>query len=264
MNLYDGNGVMIPVGGDSSIKIPWLNLAHMGKAQNAYGNTIYAFNRTQEYGMDGTELDLRMTTDNVIVCSHDAEVTGINSQGVSQTLTIINSTYEQLADLTLFTLDDVDYHIVKFEDLARMAFYWNWKCLQLDFKSQANTNECRLKGAEIIRDSGLCGKAMYITGSSGQADDILAIDPLAMFDIGESADITGTTLADLSVDRVWRAVEARSLSSFVRDEHPIYVWNAAPANADFIMSYRPNAIQWQADTDGVSLSETYLANVDWE
>ena len=56
MNLYDGNGVMIPVGGDSSTKIPWLNLAHTGKAPDAYGNSIYAFNRTQEYGADGTEL----------------------------------------------------------------------------------------------------------------------------------------------------------------------------------------------------------------
>ena len=204
-----------------------------------------------------------MTADNVIVCSHDAEVTGINSQGVSQTLTIINSTYEQLADLTLFTLDNVDYHIVKFEDLARMAFYWNWKMLQLDFKSQANTQACQIKASEIVRDVGICGIAMYLNTNASIAESILANDPLALFSLGNT-DITGTIYEDIAVNQVWRSVYTNDLATYTRDGHPIYVWNAGPTSADFIMSYRPNAIQWQGDTDGVSLSETYLANVDWE
>ena len=263
MNLYDGNGVMIPIGEDSVVKSPWLNLSHKGQAPDMYGNSIYAFNRSHEYGADGTELDLRMTSDNIVVCSHDSDITGNDSQGVSHTLSISSNTYADLSALTLFTIDNVDYHLLKFEDVARMAFYWGWT-LQLDFKPASNTTECRLKGAEIIRDNGLCGKAMYITGSSGQATDILAIDPLAMFDIGATADISGTVLASLPVNRVWRAVDRTSLSTYVRDEHPFYVYDAGASQANDIMSYQPNAIQWQADTDGVSLSETYLANVDWE
>lgn len=263
MNLYDGTGALIPIGGDSGAKTPWLNLSHKGKAPDAYGNSIYAFNRTQEFGMDGTELDLRLTSDNIVVCSHDSDITGTNSQGVSQTLTIATNTYETLSALTLFTIDNVDYHLLKFEDVARMAFYWGWT-LQLDFKSASNQTSCRLKGAEIIRDKGLCGKAMYITGSSSQAEDILAIDPLAMFDVGATADISGSVLADLPVNRVWRSVGRTSLSTYERDEHPFYVSDAGAAQANDIMSYQPNAIQWQADTDGASLSETFLANVDWE
>lgn len=264
MNFYDGNGNMIPVGGDGSIKIPWFNVSHKGMAPDVYGNSIYSFSRTQEYGLDGTELDLRLTADNVVVVSHDGDITGTDSGGVSHTLTITSSNYADLAALTLFTIDGVNYHLLKFEEVARMAFYWNWKILQLDVKSAGNTNQCRLKAAEIIVNNGLCGKSMYVAGGYGQAEDIVAIDPLAMFTIGMSQDISGTFLETLPLNQVWRAVERQYLSSFVRDEHPFTVNDASSAYANTIMSYKPNLIQWQGDTDGKSLSETYLANVDWE
>lgn len=263
MNFYDGNGNMIPAGGDSSAKIPWLNLAHQGKAEEIYGNSIYSFTRTQEYGMDGTELDLRMTADNVIVCSHEAVLTG-TINGVEQTMTIISSNWEDLSQLTLFTLDGVDYHPLRFDSLCRMAFYWDWKMLQLDFKSQGNTQACQIKASEIIRDNGLCGKAMYLGTNESVAESILANDPLALFSVGRNTDMTGTVYEDIAVTQVWRGVYSDDLPNYIKDGHPFYVWNAGPTSADRIMSYKPNGIQWQRDTDGVSLSETYLANVDWE
>lgn len=262
MNLYDGTGTLIPVG-DSAGKIPWLNLSHKGKAPDAYGNSIYAFNRTQEYGMDGAELDLRLTSDNVVVCSHDSDITGKDSQGVTQTLTISSNTYATLSALTLFTIDNVDYHLVKFEDVARMAFYWGWKCLQLDVKSAGNLDACTIKASEIIRDYGLIGKAMYFSANANTIDDILANDPLAMFDIG-SATVAGSIYEDIPTEKLWRSVHRANLPSYSKDGHPFYVYDAGASQADDIMSYQPNAIQWQADTDGASLSETFLANVDWE
>ena len=264
MNLYDGNGNMIPIGGDSSTKSPWLNVSHKGMAPDIYGNSIYSFSRTQEYGLDGTELDLRLTADNIVVVSHDGDITGTDSGGVSHTLTIASNNYADLVVLTLFTIDGVDYHILKFEEVARMAFYWNWKMLQIDVKSASNMTQCRLKAAEIVRDNGLCGRAMYVTGAYAQAEDIIAIDPLAMFTIGMSQDISDTFLDTLPVNQVWRGVDRTYLSSFVRDEHPFTVNDAGAAQASTIMAYKPNLIQWQGDTDGVSLTETYLANVDWE
>lgn len=259
MNLYDGNGTRIPVGGDGSTSIPWLNLSHKGMAADEYGNSIYAFNRTQEYGMDGTELDIRMTADEVVVISHDAEVTG-TLNGVSTTLTIISSNYEDLAALTLFTIDGVDYHILTLDEVARMAFYWDWKMLQLDAKPQANINNCIIKASQIIREKGLIGRAMYFSASS-VVSDILANDPLAYFDVG-----TGTVDSaydGIPINRLWRSVRRTALSDFVRDEYPFYVWDAGAGAEEMIMARQPNGIQWQADTDGKSLSETYLANVDW-
>lgn len=261
MNLYDGTGMRIPVGGDSSTKIPWLNLSHKGAAVDAYGNSVYAFNRTQEYGMDGTELDIRMTADNVVVLSHNSDVTGTDSGGTSQTLTIISSTYAELAALTLFTINGVGYHLIRLDDLARMAFYWDWKMIQLDAKSQANTSACIVKASQIIRDNGLSGRAMYFSAGS-VVSQVLANDPYAYFGVGTGT--IGSEYADIPVHRVWRGVNRSALSTFVRDEHPIYVYDATASYADMIMSYQPNGIQWQADTDGRSLSETYLANVDWE
>lgn len=262
MNLYDGTGTRIPVGGDGSTKIPWLNLSHKGAAADAYGNSVYAFNKTQEYGMDGTELDIRMTADNVVVLSHDADVTGTDSGGTSRTLTIISSTYAELSALTLFTIDGVGYHLIRLDDLARMAFYWNWKMIQLDAKSQANTSQCIVKASEIIRDNGLCGRATYFSAAS-VVSEVLANDPYANFTVGATGAI-GSEFADIPVYRIWRSVNRSVLSTFVRDEHPFYVSDATASYADMIMARQPDGIQWQADTDGRSLSETYLANVDWD
>lgn len=260
MNLYDGNGVMIPISGGGDTKRPWLNFSHKGKALDIYGNSVYAFNRSHEAGMDGSEIDLRMTSDNVIVLSHDSDVTGTVG-GVQTTLTIATSTYAQLAALTLFTIDNVDYHIVRLDDLARMAYYWGW-ILQLDFKSQSNTQACMLKASEVIRDNELCGKAFYFSVPESLVPSIVANDPLAIFDVGRS-DITGTVWEDMPIDRVWRSVNRANLSEFTRDGHPFYVWDAGSAQAETIMNFKPDAIQWQADTDGASLSDTFLANVDW-
>lgn len=260
MNLYDGTGTLIPVG-ESSGKIPWMNLGHMGKALPIYGNSIYAFSRTQEYGMDGTELDLRLTADNIVVCSHDSEITGNDSQGVSHTLSIPSNTYADLSALTLFTIDNVDYHLVKFEDVARMAFYWNWKCLQLDVKSAANLDDCTVKASEIIRDHGMGGRAMYFSANANTIDDILANDPLAMFQIRSSEE---SVYEGIPAERLWRGVHTNDLPNFVKDCHPFYVYDVGENRGSEVMSYQPNAIQWLADSDGASLSETYLANVDWE
>lgn len=261
MNLYTGTGGRLSVKSDDTIKSPWLNLSHMGKAEETYANSKYSFSRTQEYGMDGTELDLRMTADGIIVCSHDAEMTG-TVNGVETTMTIVSSNYEDLAELVLFTVDGVDYHPLKFESLARMAYYWNWKMLQLDFKSQSNTNACVVAASEVVKNIGLCGKCTYYNATS-VIEDVLANDPLAHFDVG-SSDITGTIYETLDVEHVWRGVQAPNIGTFVRDAHPINVWNAGASNATAIMDFRPDAIQWQRDTDGVSLTEAYLANVTWD
>lgn len=261
MNIYNGNGAMIPVGGDSNTKSPWINLSHKGKAPDEKGNTIYSFNQTQACGMDGTELDLRMTADGVIVCSHDATMTG-TINGVETTMTIVSSNYADLSQLTLFTVDGVDYHPLKFEDLCRMAFYWNWKLLQLDFKSQANIQACQTSASEIIKNTGLSGHAMYFSADN-VVESILANDPMAFFDVG-SKNITDTVYETLEVDHVWRGCHRNDMGTFVRDAHPVCVWDVGQAQASDVMNFKPNAIQWTGDTDGASLSETFLANVAWD
>lgn len=263
MNLFDGSGNRLDVGGSSGKKYPWLNMSHKGMAPNDKGNTIYSFSRSHEAGMDGTELDLRMTSDNVIVINHDAEVTG-TVNGVETTLRIIDSTYEQLAELVLFTEDGVDYHILKFEEIARMAFFWNWR-LDLDLKPQANINECCVVASEIVRDNGLSGKCFYPGGNASvNLSTILANDPLANFNVDlVDPEDENSIWRNIPRERLWRSVQRLNIGTFVKNDQPFKVWDVGAGNAEAIMAMQPQMIQWTGNTDGVNVTEIYLANVTW-
>lgn len=266
MNLYDGNGVMIPIGGGGDSKRPWLNIAHAGTAPDAYGNSLYAFNRSHEYGFDGIELDVRLTADNVVVNCHNSEVTGTDSHGVTKTLTIATSTYAEIADLTRFTIDGVPYNTLRFDDIIRMAFFWNW-FIQLDVKTAGNAAACMEECAHIIRNNGMIGRVMYM-GSMNETllGKVLDDDPLAIFNVGNSTDISQSVYADIPPERVWIAIKQSEFPASMDDvqrDHPLYIWDVGASGANACMELRPQLIQWGGGSDGPSLSDTFLANVDW-
>lgn len=266
MAIYNVNGNIIPTGGssESQQKFPWLNIAHKGTAPEQYGNSIYAFNRSHTMGFDGVETDVRMTADNIVVLSHDADVVGKDANGNTQTVNIATSNYSDFADLTLFTIDNVDYHVVRLDDFLRMAFNWGW-FVQLDHKSQSNTTSCIIKCSELVRDNGMSGKVSYI-GWVSNVSTILSNDPLANFDVSKSTVIEESDYANIPVERLWFGVKRQNLPTDISElarNRPMYVWDVGSAQASYVMEYRPNMIQWTGNTDGVSLSETYLANLHW-
>src|SRR5436305_5677398 len=53
-----------------------LVLAHRGASRRAPENTIEAFRLARELGADGVELDVRRTSDGVLVLSHDPVIEG--------------------------------------------------------------------------------------------------------------------------------------------------------------------------------------------
>lgn len=69
-------------------------------ASGAIENTMPAFRESKNHGYVFIECDLRLTSDNEIVLSHDTTITGKDSGGTSQTLTIADSTLAQLQALT--------------------------------------------------------------------------------------------------------------------------------------------------------------------
>lgn len=266
MNIYDGIGNRINIDGGGAKKRPWLNIAHQGTAPNQYGNSIYSFNRSHEMGFDGVETDARLTADNVVVLSHDAEVTGTDAHGTQQTLRVINSTYEELAALTLFTIDGIDYHILKFDEFIRMAFNWNW-IFKLDFKSQANTSECMVKCSEIVRNNGMIGRVIYLFAESG-VESILQNDPMAMFDVGAGVDIPTSGYANVPLERLWLGITRNGIPadpSTLNRNRPTSVSDvgADATVVNRVFEFRPNLIQWTGDTDGVSLTDIYLSNLSW-
>ena len=265
MAIYDVSGNVISSGGgsaESRTEFPWLNLAHKGTAPEQYGNSLYSFNRSHALGFDGVETDVRMTADGVIVMSHDAEVTGTDSSGTQQSLTIVNSNYEDLAELTLFTLNGVDYHLLTLNEVLDMAFYWNWQ-LQLDLKSQGNTTDCIVECAKLVRDYGMIGKVTY-SGWQSNIESVVSYDPLARFQTGYGTDIPTSIYANIPLERIWASMNRSSLPadvSTLNRNRPLEVWDVGAAQASTVMGYHPNIIQWTGDTDGVSLSKAYLESL---
>ena len=66
-----------------------LNLAHAGGDQDHPHSTMYAFRRAAEAGVDLLEMDVRITTDGVLVVHHDADVFGTTGgEGVVSEMTV--------------------------------------------------------------------------------------------------------------------------------------------------------------------------------
>lgn len=76
-------------------------IAHRGFWCVAPQNTMSAFKLADRMGFNSVETDIRFTSDNIPVLVHDSTVTGLDSSGTSQTLTVASSTLEQLKALKL-------------------------------------------------------------------------------------------------------------------------------------------------------------------
>lgn len=70
-------------------------IAHRGASHDAPENTVAAFNLAWQQGADGIELDIHLTRDGKIVCSHDANTARTTGQAVS----IAEATFAELRRL---------------------------------------------------------------------------------------------------------------------------------------------------------------------
>ncbi len=83
-----------------------LIFAHRGACNLAHENTMEAFKKAYELNVDGIELDLRKTKDNIIIVNHNPNV---------DELIISDNTYESLTEYTL----KQNYIMPKFEDVVK-------------------------------------------------------------------------------------------------------------------------------------------------
>ena len=72
-----------------------LFLSHRGESDDAPENTLAAFRLAMERDSDGIELDIRMTSDNRIVCVHDASLLRVASKDMA----VDQYTYRELCEV---------------------------------------------------------------------------------------------------------------------------------------------------------------------
>lgn len=92
---------------------------HRGWA-TAPNNTLQSIWLAKKNGYSCCEIDLRETSDGVVVLAHDATVTG-TVDGVSTTYTVAEETYDTLSELVYVNSTYDDCHVARFDDVLRLC-----------------------------------------------------------------------------------------------------------------------------------------------
>lgn len=170
----------------------WITSAHQGYGYPTItrpkGNTLAAFYLASVMGADMIEVDVRPTSDGILVCNHDETATGTNSDGGTVTYTVSETTFETLQTIKL---SEDDYFGVQrvpmFSQVLNIA-YNTGMLVNADLSMSIGYVE---QVANMVRSCGMASKVVYaLQGKGAQAvETILAIDPNAKF-IDKLANIT--------------------------------------------------------------------------
>lgn len=180
MTDRDGNifcGATLPV--STAFTPTWDTVIHRGWISGATENTLPAFFLAKENGYDWVECDVTASKEGIPVLAHDTTITGTNASGATETLTVLQSTLEQLKSLTLSTSERFgEIKIATLAELLEMARLLDIKIL-LDMKVSAK-NILETIAKTVVR-YGMSKNVVYMPELSG-APHIAAIDKNANFD----------------------------------------------------------------------------------
>lgn len=153
----------------NALKAPKI-IAHRGyHKNNVPENSIEALAKAQEYGYDGSEVDVWITTDGVVVCNHDGTLGGKKLQ---------DCTYDQVKDLTLGNGEKLP----TFEDMLDQLASSDATRLVLEFKSHSTVernNAVVDASLAMIEAKGLGHKVDYIAFDYNICKRIVAALPEA-------------------------------------------------------------------------------------
>jgi hypothetical protein len=180
----DSTGKIVAVNIDpksTEMRPYWDTVIHRGWVNGAKENTIPAFYLAKENGYDWVECDVRITADEQLVIWHDATVSGTNLSGQNTTLTIAQSTLNDLQSLVLETHERFGkIKISTLDELLKMA-----RCLGMKVLIEAKvSNQSALeKIARTVLRCGMSKNVVYLLGNATYCGYISAIDKNASFDI---------------------------------------------------------------------------------
>lgn len=151
------------------VETPWIQEIHRGiTSQTIYENTVASMLEASKQGFNQVECDVRMTSDNVLVMSHEESIGGY---------VIANTTYNTLKSITLAT-DPVygEQHIATFEEILKVAYYKEL-VLNVDIKVPSIIDAV----VDAVLKAGMSGKVIY-SPNSGETSiglHILSLDKRA-------------------------------------------------------------------------------------
>lgn len=269
--LYNGYGVRkeyaVP---ENSIKsTPWEFYCHRGYTISGIPlNTIPTIYAVRENGYKWTEIDIRMTSDGALVLCHDATITGTNSSGESQTLTIAESALDAIQSLTLATVEPYGNIIAPTLDAVLDMVAFIGLGLVLDIKTNT-TAACEAIARAVLLHS-MQGKVVYNTqGNTANAKAVLAIDVMARFnfDYPASGDCTAimeavggdTSKINLAVS-AGDANLADKATGAKATGCNLYIWNITPNLYQASADCTPAIMEFQSGRETSSAMDTAIAD----
>lgn len=183
LTLYNGNGKKTVYNTtERKAKAPWKNIIHRGHFDGYPENTIASFYKCWEAGMDGVEFDTQVTTDNVIICVHDATISGVSATtGKTVTITPQECTLAQVKDVVLASTDDFgDIYIPTLDEALTFFRYHDMLCVH-DNKNKGSMEESAFweqMATQIVLHNmgGMINYRCY-----GYEETVKAIDPTGGF-----------------------------------------------------------------------------------
>ena len=273
LTLYNGYGVKKEYDIPERIikKSPWDFYCHRGyKLSGVPQNTIPTIYAVRENGYMWTEIDIRTTSDGVLILCHDATITGTDSAGTSQTLTIAASTLADIQELTLAT--HATYGTITaptLDAVLDMAAFIGLN-LVLDIKSA----DCEAVARAVLAHS-MQGRVVYNPqGDTARAAAILAIDQLARFnfsypDDGDCSAIMEAVGGDASKVNLCVSAAAENLAELAEAAKAaggnLYIWNVTPNLYPACADCTPAVMELQSgrETSISATIESYITAKTW-
>ena len=280
--LYFGDGTSIEVGADSSNThnrvIPWKSVQHRGCAINVTEETLPAFYESKLLGFDMVEVDVLQTSDEVCVLSHSTSITGTDSNGNEQTLSVSGSTLAELKAITLDTsVTYGDNHICTLEEALDLCYYYG---LGMSLDSIGSVAEAE-KIANLVVNHGMGGKCVYVMVFKTDVELITNISK-AILEIDHNAviwidyDVLGTGLTSTSYDSITTdhdriAIATRGTTDLAvavplirASGYKLYMWEGSTDGAMTAqMPYKPDYLQFEKWMDTNTINSGYVDTLDF-
>lgn len=243
---------------------PWQNVAHRGYPNGMRENTIPSFYEALKDGCMMVECDIHLTSDGVAVLCHDATISG-TVNGESATMTIADSTYEQLSTLLLSDLQPYgSITIPKLEDALKFLKHYGMMAT-IDFKNISD--DCLTETVRLVRKYNMQDSVIYFTAFNAVSvlGKVLEIDKNARLVFYYSEDMG--YIEDITTDpnRIVIALQTTELSDAsvmsIRNKHyTMYCWGVTKNTYETAFSYYPDFVEYTTGTVVSDITQQYLLN----
>lgn len=237
-------------------------IAHRGATFAAPENTLPAFEYAAHDRCAGVELDVRRTSDGVIVLSHDARLTG-TLNGVQTSLSISENTYDSLCEISLG--QDAAGGEIRIPTLSQALALLDSLGLEAEIHCKQQNVDFLRQVARAVTQSGMSGKCAYNTDTDfvNTIPPVLEEDPNARFHIPYAEALADPSIRTLvpAPTAIIATVDVSAVSgetaARIRSEgFSLYVAHVKANELKTILAAAPDYIEF---VSGVRVSELLAA-----